>query len=113
MALVSQAITILAGKSMSASLKITGTSQQIIAVVLPPAWDPAPITFQWSIDGTNWYDVFDRQGHEQNFTWTASALVPIQSPYGFYAYPYLQIRSGGRAQPVMQSVSRSFTVLSQ
>jgi hypothetical protein len=98
---------------MSASIGIQGANQQIVAIVMPDSWDDAPITFQWSLDSGFWHDVFTRDGHEQNFIWTPSAIIPIASQYMFYTYPYLQIRSGSRAKPIVQSADRWFAVLSQ
>jgi len=114
MALVSQGIAILNGQSLSTSIGISGALQQIVGLILPAAWDgAAPITFQWSIDNGFWYDIFDRTGKEQSFLWTPNAFVPIQSQYGFYPYPYLQIRSGSRAKAVKQTATRQFVVISQ
>jgi hypothetical protein len=113
MPLISQGIAILNNQSMSSSIGISGANQQVVGLILPAAWDPAPITFQWSLDNGFWYDIFDRQGHEQTFVWTANAFVPIQSQYGFYSFPYLQIRSGSRAKPIKQTATRQFVIISQ
>ena len=113
MPLISQGLAILSGQSISTSVGVSGPNNQIVGLILPAAWDPAPITFQWSIDNGFWYDIFDRTGHEQNFTFTPNAFIPIQSQYGFYPFPYLQIRSGSRAQPIKQSATRQFLIISQ
>ena len=112
MTLVTQGLAIPAGQSISTSIGISGANKQIMALIMPPQWDPAPITFQWSNDNGFWYDVFDRFGKEIAFSFVPNALIPIQSPYGFYVYPYLQVRSGSRAYPVLQSASRQFIIVS-
>jgi hypothetical protein len=113
MALVTQGLSILTNQSLSTSLAISGATQQVVGLILPPAWDPAPITFQWSNDNAKWYDIFDRTGKESTFAWTASAFVPIQSQYGFYSFPYLIVRSGSRAKAIPQTAARQFVVVSQ
>lgn len=109
-----QTITIPAGASMSPSLTVNGNNDQVLGITTPPAWDGgAPITFQWSYDGTTFWDIFDRDGSEPGFVWSAGVLLPVQSAYGFYVFPYIKIRSGPRARPVIQSAARTFSVLSQ
>src|SRR3974377_584800 len=112
MALVTQGLAISAGQSMSTSIGLSGANKQFMAIIMPPAWDPAPITFPWSNDNGSWYDLFDRFGKEIAFAFVPNAVVPIQSLYGFYIYPYIQVRSGSRSQAIPQSASRQFILVS-
>jgi hypothetical protein len=49
-------VVIHANQSLSDPLEIS-SHLKVARIAIPPAWDPAPITFQVSLDGADWFDV--------------------------------------------------------
>jgi len=107
--------TITAATSLSSICNLTG---QIAGIVIPSAWTAASITFQFSMLGTTFEDVYDTLGNEITI---ASASIPTASNRyidftsgswspAWYAAGYIKIRSGSSASPVVQAADRLLLV---
>lgn len=78
-----------------------------VAIQMPAGWDAADVTFQGSLDGVNFYDLYD-ESIELQIAVDADRLVSIgASP--FAGIPYLKVRSGTSDTPVAQSADRVLT----
>jgi hypothetical protein len=96
-------LTIPAGQALSDA--VSSGNRGLLGYLLPPAWDPAVLTLQGSLDGANFFDVFDSFGTEIVFTVAANRLIlpEVRLPFGF---PFIRVRSGTAASPVNQTAQR-------
>ena len=103
------AASIASGAALSGVIDL-GTSQRLCRIILPATWTAAALTFQTSVDGTNFYDLFDVSGNEISYTVTAgkNILIPFSDWIGIR---YLKLRSGVTATPVNQGATASFTLV--
>lgn len=107
-------VTIASGASLSASIYIGAGEPE--AVEMPGAWDAAVLTFQASIDGTTFLDLYDDAGNE-----VALAVQPNQhvaigeggaaKTEHFRGVTYMKIRSGTAGAPVNQGAARTLTLV--
>jgi len=94
-------VTIGAGASLSASSGLLSGGERLIAVATDAAWDTASITFQGSLNGTDYYDMRDESGEYTLSGVTASDLVAV-TPTVFLAPRYIKARSGTAGAAVNQ-----------
>jgi hypothetical protein len=83
------------------------------ALIMPGTWTAADITIQASVDGTNYYDVFDPQGTQVSITATASKFIPLSAGDNF-SMPFIKLRSatiGTLGTPVNQAAERVITLV--
>lgn len=100
--------TIAAGQSLSGIVAVN--SGGIYRVIMPQAWTTAAdITFQLSYNGTDFYNVYDRDGAEIKMTCVPKSIVAI-GEYLFYIHS-LRIRSGTARQPIVQKDAATFKVV--
>jgi hypothetical protein len=97
-----------AGDSLSSAIDCSGG--QLVRITMPAEWDEAPLTFEFSTDGTSFNDMFDLKG----FAVTIEVVVPgsgviIPSDVG-RAIAWIKFRSGTRGNPVEQRQGRLFAV---
>lgn len=104
---------IASGQSLSGAVQLG--SMRMFAIVVPSGWTTANITFQSSIDGTNWAEVYDSSGAEVTFTVGASPPYFVQNldASQFLGTQYLKIRSGTAASPVNQASGATLTIVGQ
>jgi hypothetical protein len=102
-------ITILNGASLSNAIALD--NRTVVAIILPSAWTAASITFQASVDGTNYFNVYT-QTTELSATVGASYFVVLPRTTGLESARYIKIRSGTSATPVNQSADRVISVIS-
>ena len=102
-------VTIANGTSLSGAANI-GTLG-LFAIQMPAAWTSANLTFQVSMDGTNYFNLFDDTGAE--VTWVAAAPNIIQStnPGRWLPFSYIKVRSGTSGVPVNQGADRILTLV--
>lgn len=72
-------------------------------------WTNAALTFQGSVDGTNYRDLYDTSGNEVSFTTTASRLLYFD-PAPFQGINFIKLRSGTGASAVAQLNTRTVTL---
>jgi hypothetical protein len=110
--------TIPAGASLSDPIQIS-FGLQVVRIAMPPAWDPAPLTFATSFDGVDWLDVFHADPTATGLWEPYEAGVRVVTPGSVLLLPptaganlaWLRIRSGTRAAPVKQSGDRTFRLM--
>lgn len=80
-----------------------------LAVVMPGTWTAASLTFQASIDGVTFTDMY-YDGAEYAVVVAASQYVVLDAK-DFVGIRYLKIRSGTTGSPVNQGGARTLTVV--
>jgi hypothetical protein len=99
--------TIASGASISDSLDLEGKIP--VAVIMPAAWTAAVLTFQISMDNSNWYDLHDRYGEITQSV--AAEVISVLEPASFLGARYLKVRSGTSGTGVNQAAERSMTLV--
>jgi len=88
----SETVTVGAGTSLSgASVSMAG--RVLVGVITASSWDVAKMTFQASLDGTNFFDV-TYKGTEYEVASVTSAKFIAVDPEVFYGAKYIKVRSG-------------------
>ena len=104
-------VTIGAAASLSDAEDMKG--RRLVGIIMPATWTTADITFQASIDGTNFYDLYDQDGNEVTVTSpTASGFIGIYTAFTFVP-THLKVRSGTTGTPVVQAAGRTITLIYQ
>lgn len=102
-------VTLTGGSSITDLVDLGGL--RLFALVVPSDWATANITFQMSPDGgTTWANMKDQNGNEIVVTAGASDCV-LLNPTQFSSLPFLRLRSGTAASPVVQASSRSIQLV--
>lgn len=81
-----------------------------VGLIMPAAWDAADITFQVSIDGTNYGNLYDKAGAEAVYKADADACIQI-GDFDLAPWMYIKVRSGTAAVPVNQTAERAIQVV--
>lgn len=106
--------TINSGQSLSSPVEVRpqGRSGFCTATVLvmPSAWTTADLTFQASIDGQTFGDLYDDTGVEVVVKAAAGRVIVLPAAY-FWGLRWLRVRSGTAVSPVAQAASRQLTIL--
>ena len=77
------------------SSSINADNMLLCGVVFPAAMTGTTITFDYSVDGSNWVDVFETDGTEVSYTVSAGNVVRVDpSGWAFASNGYLRITSG-------------------
>lgn len=103
-------VTIANGQSLSgASDSLSGTD--VVALITDSAFDTNTMTFQASINGTDFFDVMDvDSGSEYAISGVAaSKWIPVK-PMNFYGALYIKVRSGTSSTPATQSGATTITL---
>jgi hypothetical protein len=100
--------TILSGAALSGAVSVT--SKSVWSVLMPAAWTAADLTFEGSIDGVSYFNIYDG-GTEYQLAADANRMVTITKPQLFYALTNIKIRSGTAGTPVNQGADRALSVL--
>lgn len=98
--------TIASGASLSGLVYLWPT--KAAAFIMPSTWTAAALSFQGSLDGQTFTDVYNDAGDEYTIPATASQSIVLDAPLPF---PYIKIRSGLTGAPVAQGAARSITVI--
>ena len=101
--------TIEVGDSLSDSIDCR--SGEIVRLTVPADWTPANLTFQISSDGNLFNDLFTTKGEEVTIhnVKPGSAIVLGAAWYG-RGGGFLEVRSGSREHPVVQTKRCEFAV---
>ena len=87
-------IDISADNSNSLGVKTDG--MLLCGIQFPAAMTGTEVTFDFSIDGTNWYDVVETDGTAVTYTVTAGDAVRVDpSGWAFASNGYLRVSSNG------------------
>lgn len=96
-------VTIANGAALSGAVKLGGAT--LLGIEMPAAWTAAGLTFQHSIDGTNFFDMYDSAGSEVTLVVVAAHYVFLP-PANWSGIIYLKVRSGTGGTPVNQGAER-------
>jgi hypothetical protein len=96
-------VTIANGAALSGAAKLNGAT--LLGIEMSAAWTTAAITVQHSIDGTNFFDMYDGAGAEVSLTVVAAHYVFLP-PANWSGIIYIKVRSGTGAVPVNQGAER-------
>lgn len=103
--LSSQIQTIIAnGTALSPAVCIFNS--RLIAIQFPAAWTAAVLTFQVSMDGITYTDLYDSLGNEISVVVAANHGVALDVTL-FAGWEFLKIRSGTGAVAVNQAADRA------
>ena len=100
--------TIANGASLSGIVDLG--SNDLIGIIFPSAWTTASITFQFSIDGTNFYDAYSATAELSATAASANRMVSINA-VNYDMGRYIKIRSGTSATPVNQVADRILNLI--
>ena len=100
--------TIASGASLSDEVRVPG-GKAVVVIQMPASWTTANLTFQVSLDGANYYNLYDDLGGEVTVNAAASRIIRLV-PADWWAAPFLKIRSGTSGTPVNQAGDRSITL---
>lgn len=104
--------TILSGASLSNSVDLR--SRRLLGLVAPAGWTAAAMTFQGSVDGATYADVYDEANAEVLIAAIGANRIfmfseALRSKLDGLAL--IKFRSGTAAAPVPQGADRVFTVI--
>ena len=91
------------GTALSGAFRLNGAT--LLGIEMSAAWTAANLTFQHSIDGTNFFDMYDGAGAEVSLTVVAAHYVFLP-PADWSGIVYLKVRSGTGGTPVNQGAER-------
>jgi len=97
-----------AGESLSSAIDVTAGA--LVRITMPSEWTEAPITFQFSTDGTFFNEMCNLEGYAitiQNI-WPGSGVI-VPEHVG-RAVAHIKFRSGTAGNPVPQEAGRLFAV---
>jgi hypothetical protein len=82
----------------------------VVGLITPSEWDAAPVTVQVSVEGDNYYDLFNGVGGEFTFNVTPDIMINVD-PNLLMMANFLRLRSGTRGLEVPQTKERRFYVV--
>jgi hypothetical protein len=98
---------IVAGQSLSDGFALRG---RLVAIITDAAWDTNAMTFQVSVDGTNYFNLYN-EGAEYSIAGVTASTYRRVDMSMFYAARFLKVRSGTSAAAVAQVDDTTFTVV--
>lgn len=104
-------ITIASGQSLSGDVHLH--QQRLFGILMPAAWDVAALTFQASIDATNFFDVYDDSGNVLTMQAAANRFIVIASPLAYLGIQRIKVRSGTPSVAVNQTAERILKLIPQ
>lgn len=107
---VSQSAAIALNASLSGAVAIG--EKVAIGILMPAAWDAANLTFQGSVDGAAFSNVYDSSGNELTVTAAASRYICLD-PTVFVGLNQIKVRSGTNGTPVNQTAARALTIVTR
>lgn len=107
-AVISKVATIALNQSLSAAVSLGGLG--VVQIVMPGAWDAAGITFQVSLDGVTYVDLYNNSGSEYSVVVSAGRAI-ILPPADLAGFNYIKVRSGTAGTPVPQTAARAITLV--
>lgn len=86
-----------------------GAGSAVYGIVMPAAWTTAGLSFQGSVDGANFFEIFDNAS-----AWTetaAASRIIMVDPTLSESLQQIKVRSGTSASPVNQGAERLITLI--
>ena len=100
-------VAIANGTALSAAINLGG--RVLVGMLMSSAWTAAGVTFQASIDGVTFADLFTIDGDELLATVAASQFI-VLNPANFSGIAFLKVRSGTTGTPVNQAAARTLVL---
>ena len=100
--------TIANGEALSDAIAV-GRGAVVLGVVMPASWTTANLTFQATVDGTNFFNLYDN-ATEYTVTAAASRVIMINSDITD-SLQQIKVRSGTSGTPVNQGAERLLTLI--
>lgn len=97
------------GASLSGAVDLGG--RKLVAIIMPGTWTAASLTFQGSVDGTNFFNVYD--GATERALTVAANYYSALAIGDWVGFRWLKIRSGTAGTPVNQAAERTLTLVVQ
>jgi hypothetical protein len=94
-------VTIANGASLSGVAQLLPTSGRLIGVITDAAWDTNAMTFQASVDGTTYVNLYNA-GTEYSMAGVVASAYNAVNPDVFSGARYARVRSGTSAAAVNQ-----------
>lgn len=93
------------GAALGSSVRVGGAA--LVGLILDSAWDTNIITFQTSVDGTNWFPIYLDDANTElqipNTSAVASRAITMNTVLDkLAAFNYIRPRSGTTASPANQ-----------
>ena len=103
-------VTIGAGASLSGATIDLDTLGTPVAVITDAAWDTNAMTFQASVDGTNFFNVYN-EGTEYSLAGVVASAFNRIDQQVFFGAAKLKVRSGPAAAGVNQADATVVTLV--
>jgi hypothetical protein len=84
---------------------LTLNGRQVAVIEMPTSWTAAPLTFQASMDGTNYFNIYDDSGDEYYVIAEASRRIHVDINI-LSQQKYIKVRSGTSTATVNQGAQR-------
>ena len=88
---------------------VVGAGAAVFGIVMPATWSAAGLTFQGSVDGTNFFNIYDNAS-EWTETAAASRIIMVD-PTLSESLQQIKVRSGTSGTPVNQAAARTITLI--
>jgi hypothetical protein len=102
-------VVIAISASLSGAVDLGG--RKLVGIIMPDAWTAADLTFQGSVDGTNFFNVYD--GSTERKIAVAANYYSALSIGDWVGFRWIKIGSGTSALPVNQAAARTLTLVVQ
>lgn len=103
--MVNTKINIANGQSLSSAAYFGG--KRLARIIIPATWTAASLSFQHSVNGVTFNDLYDESGNEITVSAVAGKAMSISSNViGLCDLNYLKVRSGTTGTPVAQGGAR-------
>lgn len=101
--------TIAEGAALSNAVSLDG--YKYFTILMPAQWTAASLTFQGSIDGTTYYNLYTDGSEVTESVAAGNAYAVNMNALAFASLKYLKIRSGTAATPVNQAAARTISIV--
>lgn len=101
-------VTVTNGGTISEAAALRG--MRLTGIVMPASWTAANITFQGSVDGSTFNDLYDDSGAEVTVVAAASRMIRLV-PAEWARVKDIKLRSGTAAATVTQGGDRVLTLM--
>lgn len=102
-------VTIANGQSLSDAADLKGLP--LVGVILPAGYDTADLSFQGSMDGSTFANIYGRDGTELSLTGAAASRYYLLPPSVVPGFRHVKVRSGLAASPVSQTGDAIITLV--
>jgi hypothetical protein len=103
-------VVIANGASLSAAVEIGKT--WLTGLILPAAWTAAGLTFQGSVDGTNFHNLYETDGTEVTVTVAVDRFVRL-APMDWSIFSHIKVRFGTSGTSVNQAAARTIKLVTR